>query len=107
MSTKDTPKIVVVPGDDSDHSHASEETAKAKAEAAGKSGRAAHVAALETELDFLLHQKVPNEQRIAGVKAQLSQFSKAPTERKLETAGGSAPAKKAPAKKAAPAANES
>jgi hypothetical protein len=47
--------------------------------------RAAHVQALQNELDYLTRQPEPNKERVAGVQAQLDEYSDKPTARKRET----------------------
>jgi hypothetical protein len=49
--------------------------------------RAAHVAALQNEHDYLTRQPSPSDKRVAAVKAQLDEYSDAPTDRNLETRG--------------------
>lgn len=102
--SKTDPKVTVekVVVEQSDPAEAEQKARKSAADKHAATLRAEHVTALETELAFLERLPNPSASRVAGVKAELSHYSKKPTERRIETAtpaGAPAAAKKtAPAK---------
>lgn len=67
--------------------HVAEQAKREKAAQAedASARRATHVAALQTERDYLARTPNPNAERLAAVDAQLDEYSDAPTGRRRQT----------------------